>query len=230
MTGNHKAKKCLSAMLTVVLGVILFLVTGGGLTQAAEADDAYPLTVNMAMGDFIKEDPKLEEVTLNIYKLAESDWKQTGSNVSEPEFDEAAVSYVTDHELAVCAQTTFGSPKRLEEKGLYVVIPVLGDDTRQDDAGNVVVTTDEWIYTFSPMVISVPAVTVIYVKAERQPAGDTDSIPKMPKRMKTTIVDSTVTDIGDVKTGDIFYGYLLLISAAAAVLAVLIRHKKTDIR
>ena len=227
---TDKNKKWLSAMLTVVLGLALFLAAGDRLAQAAEAASAYPLTVNMAAEDYLKEDPELEDVTLNIYRLTESDPQKTGGNASEPEFGEAAVSYVTDHEMAVYAQTTFGSRTRLGEKGLYVVIPVLGDDVKRDAAGNVVVTTDAWVYTFSPMVISVPANAVINVKTVRQPTADADPVWQKPEYRQTTNVDSTVTKARDVKTGDIAQWYLLLITAAAAVLAILIRQKKTDIR
>ncbi len=48
----------------------------------------------------------------------------------------------------------FTKPAELDP-GIYLVVPVL-DTIEQDEEDNIIVTTDEWIYTFNPMMISVP--------------------------------------------------------------------------
>lgn len=90
--------------------------------------------------------------TPGIYSSEE----KTALNGKYQELAAQATKLIIDNEMTTTVTTTFGTAKEIAENGLYIVVPVLGDKIDRDDAGNVTVTTDDWIYTFNPLIMSVP--------------------------------------------------------------------------
>ena len=216
-------------MLVITTAVLLILPAGYPPAKAAQGSAPYSLTVYVADKAFVKDDPVLADVTLKIYKLA-----GPGEEID----------LMADRDLKPAAETGFGITIDIQEKGTYLVVPVMGDEMKTDHAGNATVRTTDWTYTFGPMKIAIPAKdpteafagdaaleygdcsdAVIYAKAERRPNNGCDVTPEPPKRIKANHAHkTTVTTPRNVKTGDAF-PMLSLIVLAAAVATVVIWRK-----
>ena len=116
------------------------------------------------------------------------------------------------------------------DPGIYLVVPVIGDTIETDDDSNITVTTDEWIYTFNPMMISVPTKdpaedgsrgtayeygewkdAVINAKVEREPALTNISIQKNLLTYETKDPATFVYTIDAEKNGEIVYSNVIAI-------------------
>ena len=170
-------------MLVIAVALMLLLPVGTSPAKAAGADVPFSLTVHMANEAFIKEDPQLRDVTLEIYRLADpDDWER---------------------KMAM-AQTGFDTKKAVSEKGYYLVVPMLGDEVETDDAGNAVVRTENWVYTFSPMVIAIPAKDPTEIDGKDAAAGYGDCTDAViyAKADRRSVHGEAVVSTRDVRTGD----------------------------
>lgn len=200
------------ALLVIATAAMLFLPAGLPPVKAAQGDAPYSLTVYVANEAFVTQDAELDDVTLKIYKI--TDQRREAVNV-----------------------TGFGTPAGIREKGYYLVIPTLGDEGITDTAGNSKVTTEDWTYTFGPIMITIPANdptktrtgdvafgygdctdAVIYAKADRQPKNNSTAISAAPMRDSSDKSnESNVRSTGSVRTGELFSIMCFMVLAAAAV-------------
>lgn len=67
---NNKRRKLLPALLAVAMAAVMLAPMGTASAEAAEGTDAYSLTVN-ANENYMKDDPDLTDVTLQIYQVAD---------------------------------------------------------------------------------------------------------------------------------------------------------------
>ena len=215
---RNKRTGILYGVLVITVAVLLYLPAGNPPAKAAERDAPYSLMVYVANEAFVTEDSKLSDVTIKIYKLA-------------------------DQRREAVAETGFGKPVGIREKGCYLVVPVSGEEIETDEAGNAVVTTEDWTYTFGPMMITIPASdptetktgdvafqygnctdAVIYAKADRQPEKNSTAISAAPIRSPSD--QSPERNVGitsNVVMGDSFPMVSLFVLVAAAVAVAICR-------
>ena len=215
---RNKRTGILYGVLVITVAVLLYLPAGNPPAKAAEGDAPYSLTVYVANEAFVTEDSKLNDITIKIYKLA-------------------------DQRRETVAETGFGKSAGIREKGCYLVVPVSGEGTETDEAGNAVVTTEDWTYTFGPMMITIPANdptetktgdvafqygncadAVIYAKADRQPKKNSIAVSAAPIRDSSDqSIERKERITGSVRTGDLFPVMFILILVAAAVAVAICR-------
>ena len=187
---TKKRRKLLPAMLAVALAAVMIAPMGSGVAKAADlslkvnvANPDYvkedPALNNVKLKiykladltegngtyswDLTKDfaDENLEELLdeASAPGLYTSDQKKA-LNEKYQELAGQATAKIIDKKMTTSDETAFGSAKDIAEKGLYIVVPVLGDAIETDeDTGLVTITTDEWVYTFNPLIISVPTKT-----------------------------------------------------------------------
>ena len=119
-------------MLAVALAAVMFSPMGSGPAQAAQEAESYSLTVN-TNEKYMKEDPHLKDVTIQIYKVADlneenaaDSWNLTAAFAEADKdgslqklLDEASMTNATTAEEADALKTKY---RQIESRATYCIV------------------------------------------------------------------------------------------------------------